>query len=30
MIFRRTGKLIFKGMETVLLIDYKREALTGR
>jgi hypothetical protein len=26
----RTGKLIFKGMETVLLTDYKCEALTGR
>jgi protoporphyrinogen oxidase len=26
----RTRKLIFKGMETVLLVDYKCEALTGR
>jgi hypothetical protein len=25
-----TDKLIFKGMETVLLTDYKCEALTGR
>jgi hypothetical protein len=25
-----TGELIFKGMETVLLVNYKREALTGR
>jgi hypothetical protein len=25
-----TGELIFKGMETVLLMDYKREALAGR
>jgi hypothetical protein len=29
-ILSRTGELIFKGMETVLLVDYKREALTGR
>jgi hypothetical protein len=26
----RTGELIFKGIKTVLLADYKREALTGR
>jgi hypothetical protein len=27
---QRTGELIFKGMETVLLADYKCEALIGR
>jgi hypothetical protein len=26
----RTSELIFKGMETVLLVDYKCEALAGR
>jgi hypothetical protein len=26
----RTGNLIFKGMEIVLLMDYKHEALIGR
>jgi hypothetical protein len=26
----RIGELIFKGMEIVLLMDYKREAFTGR
>jgi hypothetical protein len=29
-IFSRTSKLIFKGMEIVLLVDYKHEALAGR
>jgi hypothetical protein len=26
----RTGELIFRGMKTILLADYKREALAGR
>jgi hypothetical protein len=29
-IFSRTSELIFKGMETILLTYYKREALIGR
>jgi hypothetical protein len=29
-ISRRIGELIFKGMQTVLLMNYKREALAGR
>jgi hypothetical protein len=29
-IVSHAGELIFKGIETVLLADYKHEALTGR
>jgi hypothetical protein len=29
-ISNRTSELMFKGMETVLLVDYKCEALDGR